>query len=171
MSLKCLMYRRRADLEIARRPNTEEAQQSVQSQRQNHNHATPTDAVSCNFNRNYDFLRCMISFIKYMLVMSNALPFHQVICYKLLCNANWLKYETSSTAVDATWATWGSWGSCNVTCGGGVGSLQSSTTLNSIFHSDTRSIKRLQLSSKWRKHSDMYKCRHRITILQHQRMP
>ena len=82
------MHRRRPDLEIVTRPNTEAAQQSVQSQRQNHNHATPTDAVSCNSNRNYDFLRCMISFIKYMLVMSNALPFHQVICYKLLCNAN-----------------------------------------------------------------------------------
>ena len=75
------MYRRRVDLEIATRPNTEEAQQSVQSQRQNHNHATPADAVSCNSNRNSDFLRC-----KYMLVMSIVLPFHRVI--KLLCNAN-----------------------------------------------------------------------------------
>ena len=153
------MYRRRTDLEIATRPNTEEAQQSAQSQRQNHNHATLTDAVSCNSNRNSDFLRC-----KYMLVMSIVLPFHQVI--KLLCNAN-----SSTAAVDANWAAWGSWGSCTVTCGGGVGSLQSSTTFNSIFHSDTRSIKSLQLSSKWRKHSDMYKRRHRITILQHQWMP
>ena len=158
------MYRRRTDLEIATRPNTEEAQQSAQSQRQNHNHATPTDAVSCNSNRNSDFSRCMISFIKYVLVMSIVLPFHQVI--KLLCNAN-----SSTAAVDATWAAWGSWGSCTVTCGGGVGSLQSSTTLNSIFHSDTRSIKSLQCSTTWRKHSNMYKPRHRITILQHQRMP
>ena len=59
----------------------EEAQQSAQSQRQNHNHATLTDAVSCNSNRNSDFLRC-----KYMLVLSIVLPFHQV--NKLLCNAN-----------------------------------------------------------------------------------
>ena len=81
------MHRRRADLEIATRPNTEEAQQSAQSQRQNHNHATPTDAVSCKSNRNSNFLRCMISSMKYMLVMSIVLPFHQVI--KLLCNANW----------------------------------------------------------------------------------
>ena len=81
------MYRRRTDLEIATRPNTEEAQQSVQSQRQNHNHATPADAVSCNSNRDSDFLRCLISFIKSMLVSSNVLPFHQVL--KLLCNANW----------------------------------------------------------------------------------
>ena len=64
----------------------EEAQQSAQSQRQNHNHATPTDAVSCNSNRNSDFLCSMISLIKYLLVMSNALPFHQVI--KILCNVN-----------------------------------------------------------------------------------
>ena len=81
------MYRRRADLEIVTRLNTEAAQQSAQSQRQKHNYATPTDAVSCNSNRDSDFLRCLISFIKSMLVMSNALPFHQVI--KILCNVNW----------------------------------------------------------------------------------
>ena len=69
------MYRRRTDLEIATRPNTEEAQQSAQSQRQNHNHATPTDAVSCKSNYDSDFFCCLISFIKYMLVMSIVLLF------------------------------------------------------------------------------------------------
>ena len=162
------MYRRRTDLEIATRPNTEEAQQSVQSQRQNHNHATPADAVSCNSNRDSDFLRCLISFIKSMLVSSNVLPFHQVL--KLLCNANWnmkthpqLLMPLGLHGVLGEVAPW--------PAVEGWDPLQSSTTLNSIFHSDTRSIKSLQCGSTWWKHSNMYKRRHRITILQHQRMP
>ena len=45
-SLHSFIYRCRVDLEIATKPNMVGAQQSVQLQRQNHKHATPTDAVS-----------------------------------------------------------------------------------------------------------------------------
>ena len=45
-SLHSFMHRCRVDLEIATKPNMVGAQQSVQLQRQNLKHATPTDAVS-----------------------------------------------------------------------------------------------------------------------------
>ena len=122
MFVRIFSFSTSTNIEVATKPNAEEALPSVLALDQLIEHAGRVVSLII-FHTTIHYLNLKHAFlVKYIMLY---MPIVKVTFDKILS-------DPSFTVVNSSWKNWGSWGSCSKTCGGGV---RSTLLLDSSLYS------------------------------------